>query len=392
MKTKKYVVCDKDYELYKFFLPKEVLFGRNRKRFIENELGKRHPCYSDDFCFENFIVISKKGFEAKVVVMEKNKVSELKTEEKGKRLYIKPLKHFVFETGVFGVWKKIKGTVILGIIICLICSLYLYFFKKNISNESVIEEKEQNNAFIQEESVRNRIDVNNFFKIVENNNGYINWFEWRYEETLEELASSVLFVYPEKFIEAEDELKVSAVSYIDKKPSMIVTEKKHYKTFANQNRNELNNLFYVSLLRKILEANNAIIIEENFSPYSLSFSFNNTEKNKNEKNLISKIAEFARENELIISYLYIKNTENNNFDVRLAFANKKIEGIDLEIIGKFLKLMVVNQNKDKNLQVVKEKIPKKEKSIGTKMGEVIHADGKKVEFYKTQEGKIKIQQ
>ena len=53
MKKNGFEINTKDYDVYALHLPVSVLFGKKRERFLVTELGKRHPCFSDEFCFDS---------------------------------------------------------------------------------------------------------------------------------------------------------------------------------------------------------------------------------------------------------------------------------------------------------------------------------------------------
>ena len=77
MMQKNNVLKECDFEKYEIVLPYKFCFGRNKNLFLCSELEKRHPCFSDEFCFDvrvkNF---SKNGLCSDVFVINKMKLAE----------------------------------------------------------------------------------------------------------------------------------------------------------------------------------------------------------------------------------------------------------------------------------------------------------------------------
>ncbi|MCF0126509.1 MAG: hypothetical protein HUJ68_12300, partial [Clostridia bacterium] len=71
-----------DYERYVFPISLVNTVGRKKNRYITSELEQRHPCFSDNFCFDDLLKISKKGLVSDVIVIDKSKLAEYRRKTK----------------------------------------------------------------------------------------------------------------------------------------------------------------------------------------------------------------------------------------------------------------------------------------------------------------------
>lgn len=379
MRDSKVILNKRDYDVYSFDLPVSFLFGKRREKFIAGELGKRHPCYSDECCFDSRISLKLKGVCSDVVVMNKLRLTELRNENLGKRLCVVERKGCVFDSGMVLLWKKVWFFVLVGSFALMLCVGVAACRKNSVNVESVT-----GSGSLEGADVDKRIDVKKFFEIVTENKGRCTWFEWRSEEMTENYTASVSLVYPEKFYESGENIVVSAVSYSEGLPSMVVSQKARKSMSAKKDAG-VNYVFFVPLIRDILKENKAVFREENANPFSIKFSFEGIEAGK--ENVISKIGKVAKENEVSISYLMLRYCEDSSFEVQINFAKTKYEGIDLELVGNYLQLFYGKKISKKNVAPAK-RVDVATKAFGTKMGEVAYADGSKIVFYKNSDGKI----
>ena len=71
------VIRKNDYEKYEIIIPFLSAAGKRRKQFLNNELEKLHPCFSDEFAFDSKIAkIKRNGFCSDVYVVNKYKLAE----------------------------------------------------------------------------------------------------------------------------------------------------------------------------------------------------------------------------------------------------------------------------------------------------------------------------
>ena len=77
MNQKDNVLRKKDFEEYEVILPFSSMFGKRKKQFICSELEKMHPCFSDEFTFDNDLKgLRRNGLFEKIFVIRKNKLAE----------------------------------------------------------------------------------------------------------------------------------------------------------------------------------------------------------------------------------------------------------------------------------------------------------------------------
>lgn len=379
------VMDKKDYDYYQFGIPFSVLVGRKKEKFILAELGKRHPCFSDEFCFDSKLGLDKNGFLSEVVVMNKYRLSEMRGKFPGKRLGICEKRDSFFDTGIVSFWKKWGFVVVLGIAILFLGVLIAACGESNqkfIENENSIETN-----LTEEVELGEGIAISDFFWKVKNSKGRINWLEWRINGGNESFTAEVSLMFPEQILEIEESFLVSAVSYAEGMPLMVVNAK---KTYLPGNLNQGNTMEYVDfapLVRDVLKSERSEkveIIEEKVMPYSLRFSF--TDVGAEVGNVVCRLGEFVKRNNISVSYLKIRNVDESVFDVQLDFSGVAAKGIDLELAGRTLELMKKPVAKKKEVKVTERSV-KTEEVLGTKMGEVTYADGSKLVFYKNSLGK-----
>ncbi|MDR1786006.1 MAG: hypothetical protein LBR23_06050 [Spirochaetaceae bacterium] len=82
-------IDEKDYEQYCFQLPQGSRFGRNKDRFVREQLQKLHPCFSETCCIDCRYVLDKGRLAARVVVMEKAVLARYRMDRKSRRLTVK---------------------------------------------------------------------------------------------------------------------------------------------------------------------------------------------------------------------------------------------------------------------------------------------------------------
>jgi hypothetical protein len=82
-------IDERDYEQYWFLLPQGSRFGKNKNRFIREQLAKQHPCYSESCCYDFKYALLRGKLAARIVVMEKSVLARYRMSKKDKNLVIK---------------------------------------------------------------------------------------------------------------------------------------------------------------------------------------------------------------------------------------------------------------------------------------------------------------
>ena len=85
---KKVFVKQNDYELYSIPISLRSLSRRNGRNFLLRELEKRHPCFSSSNCFDTKVQMKHRNLFAEVVVMEKAKLFEYRNKFPSRRLFL----------------------------------------------------------------------------------------------------------------------------------------------------------------------------------------------------------------------------------------------------------------------------------------------------------------
>ena len=73
--------CSPDYyDFYSIPFPVKAVGRIQKNKYICAQLEKLHPCFSDDCCFDSKLRISNRGLQADVVVMQKFRLAEYKSQ------------------------------------------------------------------------------------------------------------------------------------------------------------------------------------------------------------------------------------------------------------------------------------------------------------------------
>lgn len=380
----KFVMDKNDYDFYQFGIPFSVLVGKRRNKFILAELGKRHPCFSDEFCFDSKLVLDRKGILSEVVVMNKYRLSQMRCALPGKRLGICEKRDSFFDTGIVAVWKKWWPVVLLGMLFMVVSIFCAGVGNSRQQNVSVVAGAEMN--LTENVELGDGVAISAFFETVKNNKGRINWLEWRIDGRNENFTTEVGLMFPEQIIGIDEKFLVSSVSYAEGVPLMVVNANKTYANGSIQG-GIADYVSFAPLVRDVLKSERAEkveIIEESIKPYSIRFSF--LDVCGDGKNVVRRLSDFVKGNDISVSYLKIRYAGDSIFDVQLDFSSFAAGGIDLELVGSNLEFFKRSVAKKKEVQVALHE-GKPEEAFGMKMGEVTYADGSKLVFYKTPQGK-----
>ena len=75
------VKCSPDfYDYYSIPFPVKSVGRIQKNKYLCSQLEKLHPCFSDDCCFDSRLKLSVHGLQADVVVMQKFRLAEYKSQ------------------------------------------------------------------------------------------------------------------------------------------------------------------------------------------------------------------------------------------------------------------------------------------------------------------------
>lgn len=405
------VIRKNDYEKYEIIIPFLSAAGKRRKQFLNNELEKLHPCFSDEFAFDSKIAkIKRNGFCSDVYVVNKYKLAEYERKRSlsGTGLFVeKGENKNVWQKRRLFVEKKWKLTVFTLFVFSLLALIGIFsgFYtgrsieddvgkkteisvpvKDNISEISSSDLFVEDKQFILEET---------FLKTVADADGKISWLEWKLNGYTESLSAFVSGVYPENLINAggesviyENGIPKVKVSYIKQlRPEEIGKNIDSDNTF-------LSNSDFNKLLRKILNEAGAKLLEEKAPPYHIEFLYKPVNASDN---LFELLARIIREDRRCVTSVSIYQTESSDLRIGLSIETIPLTGFDLKLLSENLNLFIdeskrkimpdATQNPVTEKYVSENKMQKKESLI--KVGEIKHSDNTTVVFFKNSEGKLK---
>ena len=405
-----------DYEKYQLVLPYRLLFGRKRKRFIYSELEKMHPCFSDEFCFDSDICkVSKKGFVSDVMVIHKNTLAEYEAKRYESAVGINRITGSGFfidscKRRRFFVNEKFKRMIV------TLCFVFLMVFISlvlaGVKKVAGISKKEnvQAFAFVEEQNVQTADDVEQnvaivfrpgekFFDNISAAGGRVLSFRWEMADGSEVLEAKIKGVFPEQF----EGMKMSAVSYENEQPVILVTDVRPSPVNSLYQRSEgevagsFDSEFY-KRVRQVLSKNGAVLKEERRTPYLIRFSCNEKVLKTLLNGVAGCFADFGGE----VCSIYIQaaggsssGTGDGDFEISIGGEEAaQARGIELAVVaenaeffGEIKKSQLsVSQSRKQNSPVKNDGL---EKSEGQKIGEIKTAEGSVIVFYKTSDGKIK---
>ena len=405
------VIRKNDYEKYEIIIPFLSAAGKRRKQFLNNELEKLHPCFSDEFAFDSKIAkIKRNGFCSDVYVVNKYKLAEYERKRSlsGTGLFVeKGENKKLWQKRRLFVEKKWKLTVFTLFVFSLLAltGIFSGFYtgrsieddvgkkteisvpvKDNVSEISGSDLFVEDKQFILEET---------FLKTVADADGKISWLEWKLNGYTESLSAFVSGVYPENLINAggesviyENGIPKVKVSYIKQlRPEEIGKNIDSDNTF-------LSNSDFNKLLRKILNEAGAKLIEEKAPPYHIEFLYKPVNASDN---LFELLARIISEDRRCVTSVSIYQTESSDLRIGLSIETIPLTGFDLKLLSENLNLFIdeskrkimpdATQNPGTEKYVSENKMQKKESLI--KVGEIKHSDNTTVVFFKNSEGKLK---
>lgn len=392
---KQIVRCPEQYyDFYTIPFPFKALKKERRKKYIYSELGKLHPCFSDDCCFDSHLQIDKSGLKARVVVMQKYKLAEFKSLKAQKMVFVKECGRTPFFKSV----EKRKPVIIFGIVFLVLCGVYVLF-------KFVVWDGLSSQIFLKAQNTENKTDLVSTTFITEQSESYvcivpsllntlcknqadIKSFEWKTDGFTEKISLSVRGIFPEVLNDFSEKCTFSPVTFDKGKPLMTVTAVQKnrgnlnfVKTETTSNRAEL---------RRLLNEEGANLVEETITPYGVSFSIPGEipEAPDFSKNSFIHIFNYFNSLALPIDSVCI-SASNENLNISCVFSEVNLPGTEALCSSLCENADLFFDETNVAVPVMpKVKTEPENKVKKERVGKVIMNDGTVVEFYKNENGKI----
>ena len=388
-----------DYDFYTIKFPLRALQKKGRLRFLNAELGKLHPCFSDDCSFDSHLRLDKAGLMADVLVMQKFKLAEYKKSNGQRPVFIKEKERLAFFAG--NKKRKFFGFILSSLLLLLIIFLpwvFRAFAKKNMSsNESSV----QSQVFPPEKEWQTASD--RLIALISSSGGFITSFEYKIEGFNEIAKLGVKNIYPETIAGFFPQALFSPLVFEQSLPffTVEIISKIYLNQSQNQNQNQSQTEASSSVsdsfelrkdFRSFLIENNYQILEESIKPYSLKIQFlKNKGQEKNQESAAFKtLFDFIEKNRLWLKSLsLIPADQTLNFSIIFSETSFDFQKNLYKSLKENTDIFFKSIEADKST-VQKTAAPRKTFSTGgdNKIGQLLKADGTIIEFYKDKNGKI----
>lgn len=362
----------RDYERYFFFIDIKNLFGKRRKQYIQEELEKRHPCYSEIFSYDAGVRINRKKIQLDVVVMNKLKLHDYK-----RKVPMSFLGFRLENEKSFLRFSDKKKVSFFSAVLFLIILIIFSFLKYGNKNKTIITED------VNEINVEDLPDImtgeksRKLFEMVDINKGKIRSLVWKTDGYFEEINITLHNIFPESLNEIRTNLN-ERILYENGNPTFTFNDKWKISKTAQKPFEEQQNIN--DFFRKAIIENGGKLLDETFFPARFSFMC------KKDLKLVGVLSEILIANDVGVKEIRLIPSEND-FSVELSFDTKfsNCQGIPVQILSEYSKLFY----EETKTKVDKEKMTeKKENRNLTRVGVIGYEDGKKKVFYKNDVGKI----
>lgn len=385
-------VTKNDFERYKIPISLGNFLPKTKQKYIWAELEKRHPCFSDNFCFFSKSKLSKKGIISDVFVIEKSKLGKYKNSKgeiivDGKKICTK-----INNKRFFILVISCIGLVSLG---------YLLINEKikNLNNKAVLIDNNPNCELIEENVDFGFYDkkiLEQIIKETKNHNGNIRNFQWKITKTGEIINGTIEKLYPEQIERNISGIDIRSINYIKNVPVLDFYVSNRFNSKSNDLNENCISLESREIIRKFINKEQLILLEESLNPYKISIYFPIEKEqiiNTKKERLLYKINQYLLKNNLYIKGLNIKDTGKFIGGVTVClelyltesdfYKNNILNFIndDLDIFYKEKNVEPIRQRKEIDRILVNE-------DHNILIGEVKHSSGNRILFYKTLEGKI----
>lgn len=435
--NKRKLINKYDVEKYDILIPFKNIFGHTKKVFLYSELEKRHPCFSDEFCFDVlFRKLSKKGLFTDVFVMNKLKLAEYEGKQRipGMGLGIENQKKRIF---VSQKWRLI----ICGVLPVIFLSVFSLAFNlmlnksdisiwnnsadlaKNAGPENLKNEERLNYSgdveISEAREVVKSVAANPCLLLLEvlkkNSSGAaVSKVEWRTDGFTERFSANLKNVFPEE-LEEKNGLSMDGgpVNYSEGVPHMQVSWMNRggrgKDVAAGKDgaalldgavpardgavgRNKASDGRSFAVLsrevRKVLWADGAAILSESFSPYSIEFKFPGTSVNTSD--FFKKLSDLIKSTGYIVSAVTVFSENQKELNVNLTAGPADFNGLDISLLDSCLNYFDLSKVWENQNQPLPSPLLKQEDLIPVlkKIGEIHSGDGSIVIFYKNADGKL----
>ena len=402
MNQKNLMIKKNDYEKYQIILPYRFLFGKRRRNYLSAELEKLHPCFSDEFSFDSdYRRLTRKGVSADVMVIHKYKLAEYETGHAvaGTGFLAEDCKHHRFFIS-----EKIRLTVAAGVCLVVVIGLLGGISFGRFLKQSEIEvESDSLNQFISEDEEVSDFDDsapvlgNQFFETVKNAGGEVSFLYWHTDGFRENLEAGISGVYPEVLeqIAAGENSggKLLQTAYEKGVPTLQFSATRKIKNGvrANQKTEIHNKEEFCKALRSTLSSSGAVLKNENFSPYQITFS---VDSNKSEQ-VFSDMAAVLNQFEKSVSVVKLEQ-QNEKLEAEVGVEENAFLSavLNLELIAENTDIFKKRKQTESVTQSIAARAAVNTKLTSlepeaSKLGEIKDKTGRTIVFYKTSEGKIK---
>lgn len=398
------VVRKNEYDRYLIPMPFSKLLGERKKKYIFSELEKRHPCFSNKFCFDSRFRLGKKGILSDVVVMDKGKYSAYR--KKG-GIYFEGLRFKRFRKDFF---------FIMFPFFLLLFAVFVLLFKWNSAaltssydSLSELDLDEGKNSAKNDSEIIGSDDflvtsggfVEELFECLKEANGKISVLTWKIRDKKEFVSMQVKDMSPDELFKfkGNEHFEISPVSYEGAGNSFFFSCEKGVFERGNERREnddfseteylkEKSELPYQKEIRGLLLKDNCILIEEKYFPYSIRFKLGNLE-------VFKSLGELLKSRNLAVKELRIQVEDSAFFLADVLFEEMMDfdSGVDLQVLEGAWSIFDVSLKSSsvEPKKIVEEKESRKkvlsEENL-TKVGEVRYADGSGIVFYKDRNGKM----
>lgn len=384
MKNNSLEIKKSDFEQYRIPISLGNYLPKAKKKFIWEELEKRHPCFSNNFTYFIKNKLCRNGVVADVFVIEKSILGDYKNKANKNPLSI---------NGVKLTEQKFnkKNIFFLSLIFIMIfIFLGLVYGKKT----RVVNDKIENINISEEKTPINFMSVNKdlvikLYDVIKENNGYLRKFNWKIALSGEYINGTVCNVFPEKIEEAINSTEIKTTKYIDKEPFFDFSIRNKFALEKSTKLENSKNILGREVIRNYLIKENIPIIEEISNPYRISFLYCLEDDINSENKVLMELGDVLKSEKLYITGMTINLAENKELVIEMNIsADDVYENNAILYLSKIINLFKSRRN------IVPVKLRKNTVKLfdninnNKKLGDVYYTNGKRIMFFRTPEGKI----
>lgn len=382
MMNKSKCVPEGSYEKYGFPIPLIKLFGQKRRSYICSELIKRHPCFSEDFCYDSRISFGKKGFYADVVVIDRLSFLHFQKNSLFPMLFGLSFQNLKGKRFASKKIKLISGIVLMALILLFFCWHYSCAQKTRVETINTLEEEALFTEKI--ELMEMGQSLCDLLLLLKENSAVVKSLNWSCDGMNELVSFETSSVYPESLLGKVDSRAVcelSSVLYHNGVPELSISVKNKVNNYSLYNLNYDDD--FKALLRSELIKMKCRIIEERAKSCAVRF-----EVRENIRELFLSIGELAEGSGVLPILLKINKSNEEVFFVEIEFmkGEKRLKQRNvLTDIAESELFYIENKKQKETRQII---LPVSQE-IQNKVGEVRLNNGEKRIYYKDAAGKMR---